>query len=63
MLEVLTFAAPFEPLLVKPPLPHAVDPGELSPQEQQLFQPAKAAVLMAGSEEAGAALVGQDAAA
>ncbi|KAL4434175.1 hypothetical protein ABPG75_000616 [Micractinium tetrahymenae] len=38
LLDVLAAAAPFVPLLVKPALPHGLEPGELSPEALQLFR-------------------------
>lgn len=43
VLEVLAHAAPFVPLVVKPPLPHSVVPEDLTAEQQQLFQLASSA--------------------
>lgn len=48
LLEVLSAAAPFVPLLLKPALPHGIEPGELSAEALQLFRQA------GGPGEAGA---------
>ncbi len=59
LLDVLAAAAPFVPLLVKPALPHGIEPGELSTRALQLFRQAEGPGTTAAGHAAAGAGEGQ----